>query len=156
MHIRFKPQRGVKSVAAWAFIQLLSLSSVVGDSVRTAVVFSGVAVSGAEDGSVSVLSDCAGSGVVAAGSDAVVLFSAGELPGVVGAVGAVGSAVTVLSGGWVLLCCEPVAVISPSFVIEFVLSLTAQLPHFGVRVICVPAAAFTVKVNVLFTKICSV
>ena len=150
----------IKSVAACGFIQLLSLSSVVGGSVRAAVVFSGVAVSGAEDGSVSVLSDCTGSGVVAAGSDAVVLFSAGELPGVVGAVGAVGSAdgsaVTVLSGGWVLLCCEPVAVISPSFVIEFVLSLTAQLPHFGVRVIVVPAAAFTVKVNVPSTKIRSV
>ena len=98
-------------------------------------------------------------GAVAEGSG-VASLSAGELPGVVGAVGAVGSAdgsaVTVLSGGWVLLCCEPVAVISPSFVIEFVLSLTAQLPHFGVRVICVPTAAFTVKVNVLFAKICSV
>ena len=124
------------------------------------MVFSGVAVSGAGDGSVSVVSDCVAAGAVAEGSGAVVALSAGVLLGVVGAVGAVGSVdgsvVTVLSGGWVLLCCEPVAVISPSFVIEFVLSLTAQLPHFGVRVICVPTAAFTVKVNVLFTKICSV
>ena len=104
-------------------------------------------------------------GAVAEGSGVVVLFSAGVLLGVVGAVGAVGaigsadgSAVTVLSGAWVLLCCEPVAVISPSFIIEFVLSLTTQLPHFGVRVIVVPAAAFTVKVNseMSFTNICSV
>ena len=33
IYTRFKPQRRVKSVAAWAFIQLLSLSSVVGGSV---------------------------------------------------------------------------------------------------------------------------
>ena len=93
------------------------------------------------------------------------MLSAGALPGVVGAVGAVGavgsvdgSAVKPLFGSWVLFCCEPVAVISPSFVIEFVLSLTTQLPHFGVRVIVVPAAAFTVKVNseMSFTNICSV
>ena len=125
--------------------------------------FSGVAVSGAGVGSVSVVSGCVAAGAVAEGSGVVVLFSAGALLGVVGAVGVVGtvgsvdgSVVTVLSGGWVLLCCEPVAVISPSFVIKFVLSLTTQLPHFGVRVIVVPAAAFTVKVNVPSAKICSV
>ena len=108
-------------------------------------------------------------GVLAEGLGAVVALSAGVLLGVVGAVGVVGtvgsadgsadgSVVTVLSGVWVLLCCEPVAGISPSFIIEFALSLTAQLPHLGVRVICVPAAAFTVKVNteVSFTRICSV
>ena len=76
------------------------------------MVFSGVAVSGAEDGSVSVLSGCVGA--VAEGSGAVVALSAGVLLGVVGAVGVVGvgsvdgSVVTVLSGVWVLLCCEPV------------------------------------------------
>ena len=127
--------------------------------------FSGVVVSGAGAGSVSVVSGCVAAGAVAEGSGVVVLFSAGALLGVVGAVGVVGtvgsadgSIVPVLSGGWVLLGCEPVAVISPSFVIEFVLSLTTQLPHFGVRVIVVPAAAFTVKVNseVSFTNICSV
>ena len=125
--------------------------------------FSGVAVSGAGAGSVSVVSGCVAAGAVAEGSGVVVLFSAGALLGVVGAVGVVGtvgsvdgSVVPVLSSAWVLLCCEPVAVISPSFVIEFVLSLTTQLPHFGVRVIVVPAAAFTVKVNVPSTKICSV
>ena len=136
----------------------------VGGSVRTAVVFSGVAVSGAGVGSVSEVSGCVAAGAVAEGSGVVVLFSAGALLGVVGVVGVVGagsvdgSVVAVLSGAWVLLCCEPVAVISPSFVIEFVLSLTTQLPHFGVRVIVVPAAAFTVKVNseVSFTNICSV
>ena len=77
------------------------------------MVFSGVAVSGAEDGSVSVLSGCVGAGAVAESSGAVVALSAGVLLGVVGAVGAVGSVdgsvVTVLSGAWVLLCCEPVA-----------------------------------------------
>ena len=124
------------------------------------MVFSGVAVSGAEDGSVSVLSGCVGA--VAEGSGAVVALSAGVLLGVVGAVGAVGSVdgsvVTVLSGVWVLLCCEPVAGISRSFLIKFALSLTAQLPHLGVRMICVPAAAFTVKVKpeVSFTDICLV
>ena len=78
------------------------------------MVFSGVAVSGAEDGSVSVLSGCVGA--VAESSGVVVSLSAGELLGVVGVVGVVGavgsvdgSVVTVLSGGWVLLCCEPVA-----------------------------------------------
>lgn len=125
------------------------------------MVFSGVAVSGAEDGSVSVLSGCVGA--VAEGSGAVVALSAGVLRGVVGAVGAMGAidsadsaAVTVLAGSWVLLCCEPVAGISPS--IEFALSLTAQLPHLGVRVIVVSAAAFTVKVKpeVSFTDICLV
>ena len=75
--------------------------------------FSGVAVSGAGDGSVSVASGCVAAGAVAEGSGAVVALSAGVLLGVVGAVGAIGSVdgsvVTVLSGGWVLLCCEPVA-----------------------------------------------
>ena len=60
-------------------------------------------------GSVSV-------GAVAEGSGVVVVLSFGVLLGVVGAVGAVGSVdgsvVTVLSGGWVLLCCAPVAVIT--------------------------------------------
>lgn len=128
------------------------------------MVFSGVAVSGAGAGSVSVVSGCVAAGAVAEGSGAVVALSAGVLLGVVGAVGAMGAigsangaAVTVLAGSWVLLCCEPVAGISPSFVIEFALSLTAQLPHLGVRVICVPAAAFTVKVKAdPFAKICSV
>lgn len=128
------------------------------------MVFSGVVVSGAGVGSVSVGSGCVAAGAVAEGSGAVVALSAGVLLGVVGAVGVVGvgsvdgSVVTVLSGAWVLLGCEPVAGISPSFIIEFALSLTAQLPHLGVRVISVPAAAFTVKVKpeVLFTKICSV
>ena len=73
-----------------------------------------------------------------------------------GRCGRYGSVVTALFGSWVLFCCEPVAVISPSFVIEFVLSLTTQLPHLGVRVIVVPAAAFTVKVNVPSAKIRSV
>ena len=129
------------------------------------MVFSGVAVSGAGVCSVSVVSGCVAAGAVAEGSGVVVVLSFGVLLGVVGAVGAVGavgsadgSVVTLLSGVWVLLCCEPVAVISPSFVIEFVLSLTVRLPHLGVRVISVPAAAFTVKVNsgVSFTRICSV
>ena len=111
----------------------------------------------------SVVSGSVGVGTVAEGSGAVVSLSAGVLLGAVGAVGVVGAVgsvdgtvVTVLSGAWVLLGCAPVAVISPSFVIEFVLSLTTQLPHFGVRVIVVPAAAFTVKVNVPSTKIRSV
>ena len=128
------------------------------------MVFSGVVVSGAGVGSVSVGSGCVAAGAVYEGSGAVVALSAGVLLGVVGVVGVVGagsvdgSVVTVLSGGWVLLCCEPVTVFLPSFVIEFALSLTAQLPHLGVRVISVPAAAFTVKVNseVPFTDICSV
>lgn len=132
------------------------------------MVFSGVAVSGAGDGSVSVVSGCVAAGAVADGSGVVVVISVGVLLGVVGAVGVVstvgsvdgsvdGSVVTVLSGAWVLLCCDPVTVISPSFVIEFALSLTAQLPHLGVRVISVSATAFTVKVKAKpFTKICSV
>ena len=81
--------------------------------------FSGVAVSGAGVGSVSVGLGSVGVGAVAEGSGAVVLLSAGALPGVVGAIGAVGavgsvdgSIVPVLSGAWVLLCCEPVAVIT--------------------------------------------
>ena len=87
----------------------------VGVSVRTAVAFFGVVVSGAGVGSVSVGSGCVAAEAVAEGSGAVVALSAGVLLGVVGAVGAVGavgsvdgSVVTVLSGGWVLLCCEPV------------------------------------------------
>lgn len=79
--------------------------------------FSGVAVSGAGAGSVSVVSGCVGA--VTEDSGVVVLLSAGALLGVVGAVGAVGavgsvdgSVVTVLSGAWVLFCCEPVAVIT--------------------------------------------
>ena len=126
--------------------------------------FSGVAASGVGAGSESVGSGCVAAGAVVEGSGAVVALSFGVLLGVVGTVGVVGvgsvegSVVTVLSGVWVLLCCEPVAVILPSFVIKFALSLTAQLPHLGVRVISVPAAAFTVKVKpeVLFTYICSV
>ena len=69
------------------------------------MVFSGVAVSGAEDGSVSVLSGCVGA--VSEGSGAVVALSAGVLLGVVGAVGAVGtvgsvdgSVVTMLFCSW--------------------------------------------------------
>ena len=77
--------------------------------------FSGVAVSGAGVGSVSVVSGSVGA--FAEGSGAVVALSAGVLLGVVGAVGAVGSvdgsvdgpAVTLRSGVWVLLCCEPSA-----------------------------------------------
>ena len=68
-------------------------------------------------GSVSVvLSGCVGAGAVAESSGVVVSLSAGELlgvVGVVGVVGAVGSVVTMLFGSWVLLCCEPVAAISP-------------------------------------------
>ena len=63
----------------------------------------------------SVVSGCVAAGAVAEGSGAVVLLSAGALPGVVGAVGAVGavgSVFTALSGVWVLFCCEPVAVIT--------------------------------------------
>ena len=61
-------------------------------------------------------------GVVAEGSGVVVTLSVGVLLGVVGAVGVVGtvgsadgSAVTLLSGVWVLLGCAPVAVISSPF-----------------------------------------
>ena len=77
--------------------------------------FSGVAASGVGAGSESVGSGCVAAGAVVEGSGAVVALSAGVLPSVVGAVGVVGvgsvdgSAVTVLSGAWVLLCCEPVA-----------------------------------------------
>ena len=77
------------------------------------MVLSGVVVSGAGVGSVSVGSGCVAAGAVAEGSGAMVALSAGVLLGVVGAVGAIGSVdgsvVTVLSGVWVLLCCEPVA-----------------------------------------------
>ena len=76
--------------------------------------FSGVAVSGAGVGSVSVVSGSVGA--FAEGSDVVVALSVGVLLGVVGAVGAVGSvdgsAVKPLFGSWVLFCCEPVAVIT--------------------------------------------
>ena len=79
--------------------------------------FSGVVVvSGAGVGSVSVGSGCVAAGAVAEGSGVVVVLSFGVLLGVVGAVGATGSvdgsAVTLLSGVWVLLGCEPVAVIT--------------------------------------------
>ena len=108
----------------------------------------------------SVGSGCVAAGAVAEGSGVVTVLSFGVLLGVVGAVGVVGvgsvdgSVVTVLSGVWVLLCCDPVTVISPF--IEFALSLTARLPHLGVRVISVPVTAFTVKVNASGTKICPV
>ena len=82
--------------------------------------FSGVVVvSGAGVGSVSVVSGCVAAGAVAEGSGVVVVLSFGVLLGVVGAVGAAGaigsvdgSVVTVLSGAWVLFCCESVAVIT--------------------------------------------
>lgn len=79
--------------------------------------FSGVVVvSGAGVGSVSVGSGCVAAGAVAEGSGVVVVLSFGVLLGVVGAVGAIGSVdgslITVLSGVWVLFCCEPVAVIT--------------------------------------------
>ena len=83
----------------------------VNGSVGSAVVSSDAGV-----GSVSVvLSGCVAAGAVAEGSGAVVVLSVGVLLGVVGTVGVVGagsvdgSAVTVLSGAWVLFCCEPVA-----------------------------------------------
>ena len=80
------------------------------------MVFSGVVVSGAGVGSVSVVSGCVAAGAVTEGSGVVVVLSFGVLLGVVGAVGAIGSVdgsvVTVLSGAWVLFCCEPVAVIT--------------------------------------------
>ena len=67
----------------------------------------------------SVGSGCVAAGAVAEGSGVVVVLSFGVLLGVVGAVVVVGtvgsvdgSVVTVLSGVWVLLCCEPVAVIT--------------------------------------------
>lgn len=67
----------------------------------------------------SVGSGCVAAGAVAEGSGVVVVLSFGVLLGVVGAVGAVGtvgsadgSAVTPLSGVWVLLGCESVAVIT--------------------------------------------
>ena len=99
------------------------------------MVFSGVEVSGAGVGSVSVVSGCVAAGAVAEGSGVVVALSAGVLLGVVGAGGAVGvvgvvgvvgagsvdgtvdgsvdgTVVTVLSGAWVLFCCEPLTVIT--------------------------------------------
>mgnify|MGYP007060546083 CR=1 FL=1 len=79
--------------------------------------FSGVAVSGAGVGSVSVVSGSVGA--FAEGSVVVVALSVEVLLGVVGVVGVVGavgsvdgSVVTVLSGAWVLFCCESVAVIT--------------------------------------------
>lgn len=154
-----------QGAAIWSSLRpavLLMLPYSVGsDVVSVGSEAAGVVSSGAEVGSVSVGSVSVGA--VAEGSGAVVSLSFGVLLGVVGVVGVVGavgsadgSVVTVLSAVWVLLCCEPVAVISPSFVIEFEFSLTVQLPHLGMRVICVPAAAFTVKENVPSTKICSV
>lgn len=116
--------------------------------------FSVVVSSVAGVGSVSVVSGSVGA--VAEGSGVVVSLSAGVLLGVVGAVGVVGAAgsvVTALSGVWVLFCCEPVAVISPP--LESV-SLLEYVPHFGVKAMVVPAAAFTVKVNVPSAKSCSV
>ena len=78
------------------------------------MVLSGVVVSGAGvGGSVSVVSGSVGA--FAEGSGVEVWLSAGVLLGVVGVVGAGsvdGSVVTVLSGVWVLLGCEPVAVIT--------------------------------------------
>ena len=83
------------------------------------MVFSGVAVSGAGVGSVSVSSGCVGVGACAEDSDVVVSLFAGVLLGGAGAVCVVGaassadsSAVTLLSGVCVLLGCEPVAVIN--------------------------------------------
>ena len=73
------------------------------------MVFSGVVVSGAGVGSVSVVSGCVAAGAVAEGSGVVVVLSFGVLLGVVGVVGTIDSAVKVLFGSWVLLCCEPVA-----------------------------------------------
>ena len=95
---------------------MLLISSVVNGYVGSAVVSFDAGVC-----SVSVvLSGCVGAGAVAEGSGVVVSLSAGVLLGVVGAVGVVGtvgsadgSVVTALSGAWVLLCCEPVAAISP-------------------------------------------
>ena len=81
-------------------------------SVGSAVVSSDAGV----DSVSVVLSGCVGAGSVAESSGVVVSLSAGELLGVVGvvdAVGAAGSVVTMLFGSWVLLCCEPVAAISP-------------------------------------------
>ena len=154
-----------QGAAIWSSLRpavLLMLPYSVGsDVVSVGSEAAGVVSSGAEVGSVSVGSVSVGA--VAEDSGVVVVLSFGVLLGVVGVVGVVGavgsadgSVVTVLSAVWVLLCCEPVAVISPSFVIEFEFSLTVQLPHLGMRVICVPAAAFTVKENVPSTKICSV
>ena len=69
----------------------------------------------------SVGSGSVGAGAVAEGLGAVVALSAGVPLGVFGAVGVVGavgsvdgSVVTVLSGAWVLFCCEPVTVITSS------------------------------------------
>ena len=70
--------------------------------------------SGAGVGSVSEISGSVGA--VAEGSGVVVALSAEVLLDVVGVVGAVGSVdgsvVTLLSGVWVLFCCEPVAMIT--------------------------------------------
>ena len=81
------------------------------------MVLSGVAVSGAGVGSVSVVSGSVGA--FAEGSGVAVWLSAGVLLGVVGVIGVVGavgsadgSAVTPLFGSCVLFCCEPVAVIT--------------------------------------------
>lgn len=70
-------------------------------------------------GVVGVVGVVGAAGSVAEGSGVMVWLSAGVLLGVVGVVGVVGavgsadgSVVTVLSGAWVLFCCEPVTVIS--------------------------------------------
>ena len=122
-------RNGSKIRCGSRFYSVVLISSVVNGSVGSAVVSSDAGV-----GSVSVvLSGCVGAGAVAEGSGVVVSLSAGagagtegsgvvvslsagELLGVVsvvGAVGAAGSMVTMLFGSWVLLCCEPVAAISP-------------------------------------------
>lgn len=79
------------------------------------MVFSGVAVSGSEDGSVSVLSGCVGA--VAEGSGAVVALSAGVLLGVAEVVVVVGSVVEAAAMGevscWVLTAVMPM--VSPLF-----------------------------------------
>ena len=108
---------------------MLLISSVVNGSVGSAVVsfdagvcsvsvvLSGCVGAGAvAEGSGVVVSLSAGAGAGTEGSGVVVSLSAGELLGVVsvvGAVGAVGSVIAMLFGSWMLLCCEPVAAISP-------------------------------------------
>lgn len=74
--------------------------------------------------------------------------------GAVGSVGSVGSAcsvvisaVPVLLSDWVLLSCEPVAVITLPFLTVLASSLTAQLPHLGVSCISAPGSPVMVKEN---------
>ena len=110
-----------QGAAIWSSLRpavLLMLPYSVGsDVVSVGSEAAGVVSSGAEVGSVSVGSVSVGA--VAEDSGVVVVLSFGVLLGVVGAVGVVGtvgsadgSAVTLLSGVWVLLGCEPVAVIT--------------------------------------------